>query len=91
MRLLTERLTPSHVAPALTLEHCSSAGQEAPPTKVTTPLMRFLTEKHTPKTPKRTASKKVSTSEASQGQMYAAFWSRQSIQRTELSNDSALW
>eukprot|EP00891_Asterochloris_glomerata_P007291 jgi/Astpho2/7291/fgenesh1_pg.00113_%23_93_t len=35
-------------------------GQEAAPTKVTTPLMRFLTEKHTPKTPKRTPSKKAS-------------------------------
>ena len=44
-----------------------SAGQEAAPTKVTTPLMRFLTEKHTPKTPKRTPSKKVSTSEDRQG------------------------
>ncbi len=62
-----------------------SAGQEAAPTKVTTPLMRFLTEKHTPKTPKRAPSKKVSTSEDRQGQMYAACWPRHGIQRTEIS------
>ena len=49
--------------------HCPSAGQEAPPTKVTTPLMQFLTEKHTPKAPKRTPNKKVSTGKARQGRV----------------------